>query len=100
MKKILFNITLLGLLIVFNSANAFNRATNANNSSDPSMIRYQSMESDQQFEQLPLSTDIEMHVNSIVSRVSVKQTFKNNSSEWLEGVYQYPLPENAAVDTL
>lgn len=100
MKKILFHITLFCLLIAFNSASAFNNAASANNSSDSSMIRYQSMESEQTFEQLPLSTDIEMHVNSIVSRVSVKQTFKNNSSEWLEGVYQFPLPDNAAVDTL
>ena len=69
-------------------------------SGDSSLMRYSSLESDQQFEQLPLSTDIEMHVNSVVSRVTVKQTFKNNSSEWLEGVYQFPLPEDAAVDTL
>ncbi|AOE48907.1 marine proteobacterial sortase target protein [Kangiella sediminilitoris] len=73
---------------------------NVASATDSSMIRYQSMESDQTFEQLPLSTDIEMHVNSVVSRVSVKQTFQNNSSEWLEGVYQFPLPEDAAVDTL
>ena len=75
-------------------------STSAYASGDSSLIRYSSLESDQQFEQLPLSTDIEMHVNSVVSRVKVKQTFKNNSSEWLEGVYQFPLPEDAAVDTL
>ena len=65
-----------------------------------SLITYSSLESEQKFEQLPLSTDIEIDVNSVVSRVKVKQTFKNNSSEWLEGVYQFPLPEDAAVDTL
>ncbi|AKE51139.1 marine proteobacterial sortase target protein [Kangiella geojedonensis] len=75
-------------------------STSAYASGYSSLIRYSSLESDQQFEQLPLSTDIEMHVNSVVSRVKVKQTFKNNSSEWLEGVYQFPLPEDAAVDTL
>ncbi|GAA4359542.1 marine proteobacterial sortase target protein [Kangiella marina] len=69
-------------------------------SQDSSLIRYSSLESDQTFEQLPLSTDIQMHVNSVVSRVTVKQTFKNNSTEWLEGIYQFPLPEDAAIDTL
>lgn len=66
----------------------------------PSSINYRSLESDLTFKQLPLSTDIEMHINSVVSRVSVKQTFSNESDQWLEGVYQFPLPENAAVDTL
>ncbi|WP_223670556.1 marine proteobacterial sortase target protein [Kangiella shandongensis] len=90
MKSLFALVTSVCLVALFNIANA----------TESSMIRYQSMESDQSFEQLPLSTDIEMHVNSVVSRVSVKQTFKNNSSEWLEGVYQFPLPEDAAVDTL
>ncbi|RDX36591.1 marine proteobacterial sortase target protein [Kangiella sp. HD9-110m-PIT-SAG07] len=75
-------------------------STNASASGETSLIRYSSLESDQQFEQLPLSTDIEMHVNSVVSRVNIKQTFKNNSAEWLEGVYQFPLPDDVAVDTL
>ncbi|ACV27826.1 marine proteobacterial sortase target protein [Kangiella koreensis] len=79
---------------------AINTASHAVEEAFPSSINYRSLESDLTFKQLPLSTDIEMHINSIVSRVSVKQTFSNQSDQWLEGVYQFPLPENAAVDTL
>ncbi|HEY9030784.1 MAG TPA: marine proteobacterial sortase target protein [Kangiella sp.] len=79
---------------------ATNTASHAVGETFPSSINYRSLESDLSFKQLPLSTDIEMHINSVVSRVSVKQTFSNESAQWLEGVYQFPLPENAAVDTL
>ncbi|MCF6192809.1 MAG: marine proteobacterial sortase target protein [Kangiellaceae bacterium] len=33
-------------------------------------------------------------------RVKVKQSFKNNHDQWMEGKYQFPLPEKAAVDHL
>lgn len=79
---------------------SFNAISKADDELFPSSINYRSLESDLTFKQLPLSTDIEMHINSVVSRVSVKQTFSNESEQWLEGVYQFPLPENAAVDTL
>ncbi|MBD3667199.1 MAG: marine proteobacterial sortase target protein [Kangiella sp.] len=78
----------------------FNAVSKADDELFPSSINYRSLESELTFKQLPLSTDIEMHINSVVSRVSVKQTFSNESEQWLEGVYQFPLPENAAVDTL
>lgn len=79
---------------------SINQVSKADEELIPSSINYRSLESDLTFKQLPLSTDIEMHINSVVSRVSVKQTFSNESEQWLEGVYQFPLPENAAVDTL
>lgn len=79
---------------------SINQVSKADEELFPSSINYRSLESDLTFKQLPLSTDIEMHINSVVSRVSVKQTFSNESEQWLEGVYQFPLPENAAVDTL
>ncbi len=45
-------------------------------------------------------TVVEMDVSGLVSRVQVSQLFYNPTDEWLEGVYAFPLPENAAVDTL
>jgi len=45
-----------------------------------------------------LSTDVVIRVSGMVARAEVRQTFANPCSEWVEGVYVFPLPENAAVD--
>jgi Ca-activated chloride channel family protein len=45
-----------------------------------------------------LNTDVNITVNGLVARVSVMQEFKNDGSEWVEGVYVFPLPDKAAVD--
>lgn len=45
-----------------------------------------------------LNTDVNININGLVARVSVKQEFRNEQSEWLEGVYVFPLPDKAAVD--
>jgi Ca-activated chloride channel family protein len=47
-----------------------------------------------------LSTEVEIGVGGAAARVALVQRFKNASSEWLEGVYVFPLPETAAVDSL
>ncbi len=47
-----------------------------------------------------LFTDVHMDVSGMIARVTVKQRFVNPSSAWREGVYAFPLPENAAVDHL
>ncbi|WP_019613907.1 marine proteobacterial sortase target protein [Psychromonas ossibalaenae] len=47
-----------------------------------------------------LSTSVEMNVSGLINRVSVKQVFENDSSQWINAVYLFPLPENAAVDHL
>ncbi len=45
-----------------------------------------------------IKTDVIMKVSGMIVRTIVKQNFKNDSSEWLEGIYVFPLPESAAVD--
>jgi Ca-activated chloride channel family protein len=45
-----------------------------------------------------LNTDVEMSISGLVARVSVRQEFRNTSSDWVEGVYVFPLPDKAAVD--
>ena len=45
-----------------------------------------------------LKTDIAMRVTGFINRVHLIQTFHNGSDDWVEGVYVFPLPENAAVD--
>jgi Ca-activated chloride channel family protein len=45
-----------------------------------------------------LNTDVNIAVNGLVARVSVMQEFENDGQEWVEGVYVFPLPDEAAVD--
>jgi Ca-activated chloride channel homolog len=47
-----------------------------------------------------LKTDVRLHVRGIVLRGEVSQTFENTTPQCAEAVYAFPLPENAAVDTL
>ena len=47
-----------------------------------------------------LKTDVEMKVTGPIARATVRQQFQNPSPEWAEGIYVFPLPEEAAVDHL
>ncbi len=47
-----------------------------------------------------LNTNVEYVINGMVARATVKQEFENITNEWQEGVYVFPLPEEAAVDQL
>jgi Ca-activated chloride channel family protein len=47
-----------------------------------------------------LNTDVNIQVNGLVARVSVMQEFENDSADWVEGTYVFPLPDTAAVDHL
>ncbi len=49
---------------------------------------------------LLLKANAKVEVNAIVTSVTMTQTFKNKSSDWVEGNYVFPLPEDAAVDTM
>ncbi len=45
-----------------------------------------------------LNTEVDIAANGLVARVSLKQTFRNDGQQWVEGVYVFPLPDNSAVD--
>ena len=47
-----------------------------------------------------VATEAEIRVSGIVARAVVKQTYRNPFDTWFEGIYVFPLPENAAVDHL
>src|SRR5262245_57894306 len=47
-----------------------------------------------------LDTDVDLRVTGPLARATVRQSFTNPSSEWAEGVYVFPLPDDAAVDHL
>lgn len=51
-------------------------------------------------EPLSLETDVSITVNGPIVRTTVTQSFENPSEDWVEGLYTFPLPENAAVDQL
>lgn len=47
-----------------------------------------------------LDADYAVSVSGLVATVSVTQRFINDRDEWVEGVYLFPLPEDAAVNAL
>ena len=47
-----------------------------------------------------LGSTVEVRVTGIIARARVTQIFRNPSADWVEGIYIFPLPEDAAVDTL
>ena len=47
-----------------------------------------------------VATEVSIRVSGIVARATVRQTFRNPYDDWYEGIYVFPLPENAAVDHL
>ena len=45
-----------------------------------------------------VSSDYTIDITGIVAQVKIKQTFENDTSEWIsEGMYAFPVAENAAV---
>lgn len=49
---------------------------------------------------LLLNTEISGEVNGMLANITVTQSFKNESNDWVNGRYVFPLPEGAAVDSL
>jgi len=47
-----------------------------------------------------MNTDIDLQVSGLVAHVSVQQRFLNDGTEWVEGIYVFPLPDDAAVNRL
>lgn len=47
-----------------------------------------------------VSTDVRIEVTGLIARTHVVQRFHNPTSDWVEGVYVFPLPPDSAVDRL
>lgn len=45
-------------------------------------------------------SQFDVNITGPIVRTNVTQKFKNTSNHWLNGVYVFPLPEDAAVDSL
>ncbi|HJM82661.1 MAG TPA: marine proteobacterial sortase target protein [Nitrospinota bacterium] len=52
----------------------------------------------QRIEAPALKTDIHISVAGLLLRATIRQSFVNESDEWMEGKYIFPLPSEAAVD--
>ncbi|WP_454814712.1 marine proteobacterial sortase target protein [Labrys neptuniae] len=46
------------------------------------------------------ATDVQLNVSGPTIRATLTQMFHNPSKSWVEGVYVFPLPDGAAVDTM
>jgi len=55
---------------------------------------------DKVVEAVRLGTDIDMTVSGPTARTRVTQAFRNDTDQWVEAVYVYPLPDDGGVDTL
>ncbi|MBA6365791.1 hypothetical protein H4J42_18775, partial [Colwellia sp. BRX8-8] len=49
---------------------------------------------------LPLDIQTNVEINGLIAYVEIKQTFVNPHAIALEGTYQFPLPEDAAIKRL
>lgn len=47
-----------------------------------------------------LKSDVKINVTGMIARATVRQSFKNETGAWVEGIYVFPLPEDAAVDRM
>ena len=45
-----------------------------------------------------INSEIDLTVSGLTVRAALSQQFRNDGTEWVEGVYVFPLPEGAAVD--
>ncbi|MBI1407225.1 MAG: marine proteobacterial sortase target protein [Caulobacter sp.] len=51
-------------------------------------------------EAVRLGVDVQVEIAGPVVRTTVTQAFRNTTRDWVEATYSYPLPEDAAVDSL
>jgi len=47
-----------------------------------------------------LNTSVDVSITGLVARVTLTQRFRNDSTDWVEGLYAFPLPDKAAVNSL
>lgn len=47
-----------------------------------------------------VATEVDIQVHGLIAQARVRQSFRNDGDGWTEGVYLFPLPENAAVNRM
>ncbi len=46
------------------------------------------------------NSEVHFQISGMVAHTVLKQSFRNDSADWVEGIYAFPLPETAAVNRL
>ena len=109
-----FSTSLLLIAIVLLLSNLANAATVTSDITDPEdtdLVRMEHPENVKQgtllfrnaddFSIAPtVKTLVDFSVTGMIARATVKQVFRNPDSAWKEGIYVFPLPDDAAVDHL
>ncbi len=47
-----------------------------------------------------INSEVDLKVSGLTVRAALRQQFRNDGTEWVEGIYVFPLPEAAAVDRM
>lgn len=55
---------------------------------------------DSREEALAVATEVDIQVTGMLAMVEVRQQFFNQTGDWAEGVYRFPLPDRSAVEQL
>lgn len=94
----------LGILLVagwlFPLPGALASETNHPNDATTGTLWLQGSEQDSYHAAPTLKTEVSIRVSGLVARAVVRQRFMNPGSTWAEGIYAFPLPEEAAVDQM
>lgn len=90
----------LTLLLPLNALGMAERDTSLGSAQLVYTLAGEQSESARTFEAFPIDTQVEMQVSGWLNRVQVKQYFRNDTESWLNGTYQFPLPHDAAVDSM
>jgi len=114
LRRILFTTTIIFSGYSFSGLNALANTPSSNpsqtqtqdkrvmkiNDAEAGTLMFQSDIAGQYIEAPLVATDVKMDITGPVIRTTLSQTFENRSDQWVEGIYVFPLPENAAVDRL
>ena len=98
-----FSFVLLALVIIMLSGLANARAdwnTVRPGDARSGTLLFKAVEADRYVQAPLLGTDVNITVSGPIARARVTQHFYNPTNGWIEGVYVFPLPDNAGVDML
>jgi len=97
-SSFLLSLITLGLLVLSGEAGAAEK--NPINEMQSGSLLIKVMPGGEYIQAPLVNTEVELEVSGIVSRAKVIQHFKNDSSDWVQGTYVFPLTDNSAVDKL
>ena len=88
------------LMLVWQEAQALNSDRLDDYQQNAGQLLMQTQQGGVQQPALQLESAVHFSVSGIASHVQLKQRFRNDSNDWVEGRYVFPLPEQAAVNRL